>query len=118
MATGAACGLGPIGGQKLRRKAKARHAFSIAVAWAVFLTIWFTVLFAVLPFGVRSRHETGDIAAGSDPGAPVAPRLAGKAIWATLISAARRAGRFCRLCWLIFASIDPTHRCGYSNHVP
>jgi hypothetical protein len=54
--------------------------FSIPVAGAVFLTNWFTVLFAVLPFGVRSQHETGDIAAGTDPGAPVAPRLVGKAI--------------------------------------
>jgi len=39
----------------------------------------------VLPFGARSQHETGDIAPGTDPGAPVAPRRAGKAIWTTLI---------------------------------
>jgi predicted secreted protein len=50
------------------------------------LTIWFTVLFAVLPVGDRSQHETGDIAAETDPGAPVAPRLVGKAIGTTLIS--------------------------------
>ncbi len=57
--------------------------FSIPLAGAVFLTVWFTVLFAVLPFGVRSPHETGDIAAGT---VPVAPRLTGKAIRTTLIS--------------------------------
>ena len=60
--------------------------FSIAVVGAVCLTTWFTVLFAVLPVGDRSQHETGDIAAETDPGAPVAPRLVGKAIGTTLIS--------------------------------
>ena len=61
--------------------------FSMPLAAAIFLTIWFTVLFAVLPFGIRSQHETGDIVAGTDPGAPVAPRLFIKAFWTTLISA-------------------------------
>ncbi len=49
--------------------------FSIPLAVALFLTIWFVVLFAVLPFGIRSQHEAGDFVQGTDPGAPVAPRL-------------------------------------------
>lgn len=61
--------------------------FSIPLAAAIFFTIWFTVLFAVLPFGVRSQHEAGDVTPGTDPGAPVAPRLLAKFIWTTLISA-------------------------------
>jgi predicted secreted protein len=61
--------------------------FSLPLAAAIFLTIWFTVLFAVLPFGVRSQHESGSFPAGTDPGAPVAPRILGKMIWTTLISA-------------------------------
>jgi len=56
------------------------------LAGAIFLTIWFTVLFAVLPFGVRSQAEAGDIVAGTEPGAPVAPRLFAKAIWTSLVS--------------------------------
>ena len=60
--------------------------FSLPLAAAIFLTIWFTVLFAVLPFGVRSQQEAGDVVAGTDPGAPVAPRLLAKALWTTLIS--------------------------------
>jgi len=69
------------------RKSRSIMPFSIPIAIAIFLTIWFTVLFAVLPFGVRSQHETGDFVAGTDPGAPVEPRLLAKAIWTTVISA-------------------------------
>lgn len=62
--------------------------FSTPLAIAIFFTIWFTVLFAVLPFGVRSQHEEGAaMVAGTDPGAPVAPKLLSKALWTTLISA-------------------------------
>ncbi len=59
-----------------------------ALAVAVYLTIWFTVLFAVLPIGVRSQSETGDVAPGTDPGAPVAPRLLMKIGLTTLVSIA------------------------------
>jgi len=61
--------------------------FSTPIAIAIFVTIWFTVLFAVLPFGIRSQHEDGDFVPGTDPGAPVAPRLLVKALWTTVISA-------------------------------
>jgi len=61
--------------------------FSTPIAIAIFVTIWFTVLFAVLPFGIRSQHEAGDFVRGTDPGAPVAPRLLVKALWTTLVSA-------------------------------
>ena len=57
-----------------------------ALAFAVFLTIWFTVLFAVLPIGVRSQHETGEVTPGTEPGAPAAPRLWMKAGLTTLVS--------------------------------
>ncbi|HEY4846309.1 MAG TPA: DUF1467 family protein [Methylocella sp.] len=57
--------------------------FSIPVAGRI---CWFTVLFTGLPLGLRSQHETGDIAARADPRAPVATRLVGKAIGTTLIS--------------------------------
>jgi predicted secreted protein len=62
--------------------------FSILLAAAIFMTIWFTVLFAVLPFGIRSQHEAGEVAPGTDPGAPVVPKLAAKFAWTTLIAGA------------------------------
>lgn len=58
----------------------------IALAFAVFLTIWFTVLFAILPIGVRSQAESGEVTPGTEPGAPVAPRLWMKAGLTTLVS--------------------------------
>ncbi len=48
---------------------------------------WWVVLFAVLPWGVRSQHEHGEeMAEGTDPGAPVLPRLMFKVVWTTIIA--------------------------------
>lgn len=55
-----------------------------AMAVAVFFTMWWTVLFAVLPFGIRSQHEGPEVVPGSEPGAPQAPGLLKKAIWTTV----------------------------------
>jgi len=55
---------------------------------AIFLTIWWTVLFAVLPLGVISHAEAGiDKGDGGDPGAPVDPKLKRKFLTTTWISA-------------------------------
>jgi len=57
-------------------------------AFCIYLTIWWTVLFAVLPWGVQSHAEAGiDLGDGGDPGAPVDPKLKRKAITTTWISA-------------------------------
>ena len=54
----------------------------------VYLTIWWTVLFAVLPLGVTSHAEAGiDLGDGGDPGAPVDPKLKRKFITTSWISA-------------------------------
>ena len=53
-----------------------------------YLTIWWTVLFAVLPLGVKSFAEAGiEPPAGSDPGAPVDPKLGRKFITTSWVSA-------------------------------
>jgi predicted secreted protein len=59
----------------------------VTTALAIFFLIWWVVLFAVLPFGVRSQHEEGEMAAGTDPGAPVLPRLGRKLLWTTVLAA-------------------------------
>jgi predicted secreted protein len=60
---------------------------SIAGAIALYFIIWWTVLFAILPFGVRSQAESGEVTAGTEPGAPIAPRMRSKALWTTIIAA-------------------------------
>jgi predicted secreted protein len=42
---------------------------------AIYFVIWWIGLFAVLPWGVRSQHEDGNVVPGTEPGAPVATRL-------------------------------------------
>jgi predicted secreted protein len=71
------------------------------MAIAVFFTIWWTVLFAVLPFGVKSLHETpgASVPAGADPGAPAAPMLLRKALATTLISAVLLAALQAYMVW-------------------
>ena len=42
---------------------------SLTTAIAIYFLIWWVVLFAVLPWGIRSQEESGSIAEGTDPGA-------------------------------------------------
>ena len=53
---------------------------------AIYFVAWWVVLFAVLPWGIRSQHEAGEIVPGTDPGAPAVPKLGRKLIWTTLVS--------------------------------
>jgi predicted secreted protein len=48
---------------------------SIALGIAIYIVIWWTVLFAVLPIGVRTQGEDGAIVPGTPESAPTAPRL-------------------------------------------
>lgn len=58
-------------------------------AIVIFVLIWWSVFFAVLPFGVRSRwEERDDGVKGAEPGAPAAPDLKRKALVTTGIAAA------------------------------
>jgi predicted secreted protein len=81
--------------------------YTIATAFAIYFVLWWIVLFLTLPFGVRSQHEdgegTGQVVPGTDPGAPVAPRMGRKLIWTTLISA------------VLFAAAMLAYNAGYLN---
>jgi predicted secreted protein len=60
---------------------------SITTAIAIYFILWWLTLFAVLPWGVRSQHESGEISPGTEPGAPTLPRIAIKLLWTTIVSA-------------------------------
>ena len=62
-------------------------AFQISTALAIYFVIWWIALFLTLPFGVRSQHEDGSGAPGTDPGAPVLTGMKRKLLWTTIISA-------------------------------
>jgi predicted secreted protein len=53
---------------------------------AIYFIIWWVVLFAVLPWGVRSQQESGAVAPGTDPGAPAVHRVWRKLLWTTVIA--------------------------------
>ena len=55
------------------------------LAIAVFFTIWWVALFAVLPLAAHSRQPVVETERprGVEPGAPIAPHLARVAIWTT-----------------------------------
>jgi predicted secreted protein len=58
----------------------------VATALAIFFLIWWVALFAVLPWGIKSQHESEDIAAGTDPGAPSKARIGLKLLWTTVVA--------------------------------
>jgi predicted secreted protein len=55
-------------------------------AFAIFFIIWWTVLFTVLPFGVRSQVESKDTVLGTERGAPSDSRIKFKLMITTLIA--------------------------------
>jgi predicted secreted protein len=60
----------------------------------VYLIIWWAVLFAVLPLGVRRQDNPEP---GTDPGAPEKPMLLKKALITTVVSGIVFAGVY----WLM-----------------
>ena len=63
-------------------------AYTISTLFAIYFVLWWVTLFVTLPFGVRSQHEEGGGAPGTDPGAPIASLMGRKLIWTTIVSAA------------------------------
>jgi predicted secreted protein len=59
---------------------------SVSTAFAVYFILWWLSLFVVLPWGVRSQHESGEVSPGTEPGAPMLPRIAAKLMWTTVVA--------------------------------
>ena len=54
---------------------------------AIYFVVWWIVLFVVLPWGVRTQEEDGNVTLGTAPGAPVRPLLVRKALATSVIAA-------------------------------
>ena len=78
-------------------------AYTISTALAIYFVMWWLVLFVTLPFGVRSQHEDGEGAPGTDPGAPITSQMGRKLIWTTALST------------VIFAVAMLAYSAGYLN---
>lgn len=61
---------------------------SVTFGIAIYLIIWWTVLFAVLPLGVRTQAEDGVVVPGTPESAPTHPRLLRVVVITTLVSGA------------------------------
>jgi len=68
---------------------------------AIYGIIWFLCLFVILPIGVVTQDEAGDIVAGSAPSAPVRPHMLRKLLLTTILSAIIYGGVY----WLFTSDI-------------
>ncbi len=59
---------------------------ALTTVLAIYFIIWWVVLFTVLPWGVRSQGESGEVAPGTDPGAPAVHAVWRKLFWTTVIA--------------------------------
>ncbi|MCU0829951.1 MAG: DUF1467 family protein [Rhizobiaceae bacterium] len=66
-------------------------------AIAIYFVVWWTVLFAVMPFGVRTQADEGKIVPGTAGGAPIRPHFAKAALRSTIASSILFAGFY----WLV-----------------
>jgi predicted secreted protein len=76
---------------------------------ALYFIIWWVVLFAVLPIGVRTQGEDGLVVPGTPSSAPTTPRLMKIAGTTTLV-----AGLVFALVWLLVTK--PTIRAGICDY--
>ncbi|WP_157015325.1 DUF1467 family protein [Mesorhizobium xinjiangense] len=54
-------------------------------ALAIFFVLWWVVLFAALPFGLRTQDDEDDVTLGTTPSAPRGPHMA-RAVLRTTIA--------------------------------
>ncbi len=60
---------------------------SLVTLIAIYFVVWWVILFAVLPFGVRTQEEDDNVILGTAHSAPARPMLLRKAVATTIVSA-------------------------------
>ncbi|HEY7747986.1 MAG TPA: DUF1467 family protein [Aestuariivirgaceae bacterium] len=75
---------------------------SVITLCAIYFIIWWLVLFAVLPWGATSAHESGiEVEPGHAPSAPIRPMMIRKLVATSIIAGAILAAGL----WLFQAGI-------------
>ncbi|MET0599180.1 MAG: DUF1467 family protein [Mesorhizobium sp.] len=59
---------------------------SYVSAAAIFFIIWWIVLFAMLPFGLRTQDDEGDVTLGTVSSAPRGPHMGKVVVRTTIVS--------------------------------
>jgi predicted secreted protein len=79
---------------------------TLAFGVAIYFVIWWIVLFAMLPIGVRTQDEDGNVSPGTVESAPSLPRLLPKMLATTVIATIIFAGVYAVLVHRIFTLDD------------
>ncbi len=59
---------------------------SLSLSLATYFIVWWLTLFMVLPFGVKTQEEEGDVVPGSVESAPAVPEILKKGLITTIIA--------------------------------
>ena len=59
---------------------------------AIYFVVWWVVLFAVLPWGVRTQEEEGDVVLGTARSAPARPLMLRKVVATSIVAGVIVAG--------------------------
>lgn len=60
---------------------------SLTLGVVLYIMIWWMTLFAVLPLGVRTQGEAGEVVEGTPESAPVKPRIVRAMLINTVVAA-------------------------------
>lgn len=72
---------------------------SITGAIVLFAVIWFVTLLVVLPIGLRTQEEAGEVEPGTPASAPADPRIGRKLVWTTVVTIALWAPLCALILW-------------------
>ena len=60
---------------------------TVSLGIALYIMIWWLTLFAVLPFGVKTQGEVGEVVEGTPASAPATPRILSTLFINTIVAA-------------------------------
>lgn len=59
---------------------------TLVLGIAIYFVCWWIILFAILPFGVKTQQEEGDVVPGTAESAPATPMLLRKLVATTIVT--------------------------------